>query len=175
MGGTTLGQAAQRVFCQAFGHHVAGRAGGAVRCACGTEILRRDGSATHVCHVVQCALLGHRFQRTGRRDGHDESACLRCGHPLLRRRERHARFWKPIDVACALRGHAVHAVARRGPFTEYACRCGHTFLLEQAGLRRVFHPATCVLTGHRVRMLRPLGGARAEFRCDDCGHPFHLP
>jgi hypothetical protein len=166
---------AQKAFCAAMGHHVAERSPGRVRCACGEEILRRDGSVTHVCHVVQCALLGHRFEVLGRRHGHDESMCLRCGHPLLRRREPAARFWKPIDVACGVGGHEVHTVTRRGPFTEYACNCGHTFLRREGGLRRIAHPPTCVLSGHQVRALRDVGGGRAEFRCDDCGHPFYLP
>jgi hypothetical protein len=161
--------------CDVIGHHVAGRDGGRVRCACGEQILRRDGSATHVCHVVQCALLGHRFERVGRRHGHDESACVRCGHPLLRRREPHARFWKPIDLACGIGGHDVHEVTLRDSFAEYACSCGHTFLRKERGLRRITHPPTCVLSGHRVRLVRELADARAEFRCDDCGHPFYLP
>jgi hypothetical protein len=64
-------------------------------------------------------------------------------------------------------------VTERCGLTEYACHCGHSFLLQAKGLTRVRHPLLCVGTGHRIRLLARRN-EQLEFRCRDCGHPFCL-
>jgi DNA-directed RNA polymerase subunit RPC12/RpoP len=55
--------------------------------------------------------------------------------------------------------------------TEYACRCGHPFLLAARGLARVHHPLVCTASGHRVVFVERRDDYR-EHRCVDCGHTF---
>jgi len=86
---------------------------------------------------------------------------------------RHERFRKFVRHRCGWFGHVVHEVTERCGLTEYACHCGHSFLLQAKGLTRVRHPLLCVMTGHRIRLLARRN-EQLEFRCRDCGHPFCL-
>jgi decaprenyl-phosphate phosphoribosyltransferase len=72
-----------------------------------------------------------------------------------------------------LGGHDVHAVTERGGMTEYACHCGHSFLLPNQALKVVRHPLICFFTGHQIKPFVREDGVR-EFRCENCGHPFCL-
>ena len=62
-------------------------------------------------------------------------------------------------------------VTVRDGLTEYACGCGHSFLLAKDGLTHVHHPLVCRVSGHRVTFVQRRGSYR-EHRCLDCGHPF---
>jgi hypothetical protein len=170
--------------CRALGHAVDNptfaRGGeGPRRCvACGTPCLAEDGSRTRVRHTLSCFLRHHTYAPAATRHGHHEYVCVRCGHPLLFQSTsdpyRGARsFDKKVRYLCGLFGHRVHVVCRRHGLTEYACGCGHTFLLAAAGLRKVRHPAACVAGGHRVAFVERRGG-HDEFRCRDCGHTFEF-
>ena len=113
---------------------------------------------------------------TAVRAGHNEYVCVRCGHPLLfeTASDPYAgapSFPKRVRYLCGLTGHRVHVVCQRNGFTEYACGCGHTFLLGRAGLARVRHPLICVLAGHFVRFVESRAG-HSEYRCRNCGHTF---
>jgi hypothetical protein len=167
--------------CAVLGHAVDNRRfarrAGRRRChGCGAAYLRRDGSATRVRHTLSCFLGRHTYRPTDRRHGHNEYVCVQCGHPLLFESgsdpyRRVASFEKKVRYLCGLTGHAVHVVCARNGFTEYACGCGHTFLLREPSRRRVRHPAVCVAGGHRVGFVEHRAG-HDEFRCRDCGHPF---
>ena len=167
--------------CAVVGHAVDNRrfaaARGPRRCVCCRRTsLPLDGRTIRVRHTLTCFLGRHDYRRTGARHGHDEYVCVRCGHPLLFASEANpygaaAAFRKKVRYLCGVTGHAVHVVCARHGFTEYACGCGHSFLLARPGLRRVWHPARCVAGGHRVRLVERRAG-HDEFRCRDCGHPF---
>ena len=167
--------------CALFGHAVDNRrfaaARGSRRCvSCGQASLPLDGRTIRVRHTLSCFLGRHDYRRTHTRHGHDEYVCVRCGHPLLfasgaNPYAARPAFRKKVRYLCGLTGHAVHVVCARNGFTEYACGCGHSFLLPRPGLRRVWHPARCVAGGHRVRFVERRAG-HDEFRCRDCGHPF---
>lgn len=174
---------ARRLSCRIFGHRVVNRshteaAGGERLCSCGESLLRAAGAAVHVRHNLACFLGGHSYTKTGERDRHCEYVCNDCGHPLLFAQETspHARkeqFRKFVRHRCGWFGHIVHEVTERCGLTEYACHCGHSFLLEAKGLTKVRHPLRCVLTGHRISLLTRRN-EQLEFRCRDCGHPFCL-
>jgi DNA-directed RNA polymerase subunit RPC12/RpoP len=155
-------------------------ADGRPRCArCRGRFLDEDGSVTHTRHVFGCFLRHHTYVRTGVRDGHNEYTCVRCGHPLLFEHGHDpyadaARFDKRVRYLCSLFGHAVHVVGQRHGMTEYACRCGHSFLSAPRGLTRVTHPLVCTLSGHRVTFVERREDYR-EYRCRDCGHTFGVP
>lgn len=79
-------------------------------------------------------------------------------------------------MACAILGHEMdnRTLAGDGPrhgLTEYACGCGHSFLLAPRGLARVTHPLICAVSGHRVVFVERRQAYR-EHRCVDCGHTF---
>jgi hypothetical protein len=167
--------------CVLFGHQVDNRRfakeeGRPRRCPCGTPILHEDGSETRVRHTLSCFLRHHTYVRSGKRDGHQEYVCTRCGHPLLFRTGAGPyaaleAFRKKVRYLCNLFGHDVHPVAERHGLHEYACACGHSFLRRQAGLRRATHPPICTLLGHFIRFTERRGGF-AEHFCRNCGHTF---
>jgi DNA-directed RNA polymerase subunit RPC12/RpoP len=167
--------------CSFLGHEMDNRtlAAGAARprCArCQEPFLHEDGRVTHTRHVLGCFLRHHTYVRTGVRDGHNEYTCVRCGHPLLFEAGHDpyadaAIFDKKVRYLCGLLGHHVHAVGERHRLTEYACRCGHPFLLAERGLARVHHPLVCTASGHRVVFVERRDAYR-EHRCVDCGHTF---
>ena len=165
--------------CRVVGHELDNRlvAVGRARCRrCHCRFLFEDGRTTHTRHVLGCLLRHHTYRRVGRRAAHNEYACIRCGHPLLVAvdRDEHVDavlFPKRVRLRCGTFGHAVHRVTVRDGLTEYACGCGHSFLLAQDGLRRVHHPLVCRASGHRVVFVQQRGSYR-EHRCVRCGHPF---
>jgi DNA-directed RNA polymerase subunit RPC12/RpoP len=169
------------LLCAVLGHEMDNRilAGdhATPRCArCDGRILHEDGRITHTRHVLGCFLRHHTYVRTGERDAHNEYTCVRCGHPLLFGREADpysdaGLFHKKVKYLCGLLGHHVHAVGERHGLTEYACRCGHPFLLAARGLSRVTHPLRCTSSGHRVVFVEQRESYR-EHRCVDCGHTF---
>lgn len=143
---------------------------------CHQPFLFEDGRITHTRHVLGCMLRHHTYLRIDRRAHHNEYVCLRCGHSLLLAiaHDPHLPvlpFPKRLRYWCAVFGHAVHEVTVRGGFTEYACKCGHSFLLAGEGLTRVAHPLVCRVSGHNVAFVERRGRYR-EHRCLDCGHPF---
>jgi len=166
--------------CALFGHEMDNRSAASEadpRCRrCREPFLFEDGRLTHTRHVLGCFLRHHTYVRTGSRGGHNEYTCVRCGHPLLFAAgcdpyAAASRFHKRVRYRCGLFGHAVHPVTVRGGLTEYACGCGHPFLLADAGLTRVTHPLICTVSGHRVAFVERRGSYR-EHRCLDCGHTF---
>jgi hypothetical protein len=167
--------------CAVFGHAVDNRrfarATRSRRCvSCAAPYLPLDGRTTRVRHTLSCFFGHHTYTPTETRHSHREYMCLRCGHPLLfaSGRDPYAdlpTFEKKVRYLCGVTGHAVHEVCARNGFTEYACGCGHSFLLPRPGLRRVRHPAVCIAGGHRVSFVERRAG-HDEYRCRDCGHPF---
>ena len=166
--------------CRVLGHAVDNQAfargdGRHRRCvSCGADYLRPAG-LTRVRHTLSCFLGHHHYRWTAVRHRHNEYVCVRCGHPLLfdARSDPYRRarsFTKRVRYLCGLTGHRVHVVCRRRGWTEYACGCGHSFLLR-AGLDRIRHPAVCVAGGHRVAFVEHRAG-HDEYRCRDCGHTF---
>src|SRR5262249_41966879 len=103
-------------------------------CRCGTPYLSRTGSITRVRHTLSCFLGHHQYEPLADRDGSREYVCVQCGHPLVFRdghdpyRER-TQFKKKVRYLCGLFGHRVAPVTIRDGFAEYACHCGHTFLI----------------------------------------------
>ena len=166
--------------CARFGHEIDNRtvvADGNPRCRrCGQPFLFEDGRVSHTRHVLGCFLRHHTYIRIDRRAGHNEYTCVRCGHPLLLAvdadpHEPLAAFPKRVRYMCGVFGHAVHEVTARGGFIEYACDCGHSFLLAEQCLTRVTHPFICRVSGHRVAFVEQRGRFH-EHRCLDCGHTF---
>jgi len=146
-----------------------------MRCGCGAAVLA-PGAESRIRHVVTCFLFGHSYVELGEREGHQEYTCTVCGHPLLfavgenpyRGRR---RFTKKVRYLCNLLGHAVHGVTVRAGRTEYACRCGHTFLKREASLEKVTHPLVCLFAGHFIQFVEERRG-HAEYSCRNCGHTF---
>ena len=173
----------KKSICRVLGHRVINRRFDKSRenslfCPCGESLLREKGAVAHVRHNLSCFLGGHSYTKTSERDGHCEYICNGCGHPLLFELEtspyaKRQYFHKGVRHRCNLVGHKVHTVGERCGLTEYACHCGHSFLLEAKGKKKVRHPLVCVLTGHRINQLTRRNG-HLEFRCRDCGHPFCL-
>ena len=174
-------RAIARFACFLLGHHFDNRAsfvGTAGHCHCGKSLIDADGMTVHVRHNLVCLLGGHTYEKIGERDGHCEYVCESCGHPMLfaigvSPYARQDHFRKFVRPQCGMAGHDVHTVAERGGMTEYACHCGHSFLLPQKALSKVRHPLICLLTGHTIKPFVRLDGVR-EFRCEHCGHPFCL-
>lgn len=163
--------------CFLLGHHFDNRAT-TDQCHCGQALRQADCSAVHVRHNLACLLGGHKYEKIGERDGHGEYVCESCGHPMLfaigvSPYASQDRFHKFVRPRCGLGGHSVHAVTTRNGMTEYACDCGHSFLLPQKELTKVRHPLICLFTGHSIRPFARLDGV-PEFRCENCGHPFCL-
>jgi decaprenyl-phosphate phosphoribosyltransferase len=166
-----------RFACFLLGHHFDNRTANS-QCRCGEPLLDADGASVHVRHNLPCLFGGHTYEKIGERDGHGEYVCAACGHPMLfasgdspyASREHFRKFVRP---QCGLGGHDVHAVTERGGMTEYACHCGHSFLLPNQVLKVVRHPLICFFTGHQIKPFAREGGVR-EFRCENCGHPFCL-
>ena len=166
--------------CAIFGHRVNNRnwrwGRGLRHCDCGEAFLNDEGGETRIGHVFKCFFGGHRYRRVGSRHGHNEYACIRCGHPLLIDEAAdmypaQGIFKKRVNYACGLFGHNVHRVTARRGVTEYACGCGHTFLREEARASEIHHPMKCVLAGHFVRCVGAHAGL-SEYLCRNCGHPF---
>jgi hypothetical protein len=170
-----------RLSCAVWGHLVDNEvfraaSGHDRRCRCGTEYLQENGAATHVRHTLSCFLRHHTYVLLLDRDGVHEYVCVRCGHPLVFRRDADPfadrdRFPKKVRYACGLLGHRVSEVATRDGFVEYACHCGHSFLKRAGGARKIRHPLICFFTAHRITFLTRRAGY-AEYVCEDCGHPF---
>src|SRR6185436_20849368 len=113
-----------------------------------------------------CFLGKHDYEKLADRDGCHEYVCTQCGHPLLFDAERDPyaaspTFKKKVRYLCGLFGHRVRHVVTRDGLEEYACFCGHSFLKGeskdsplrasveaglQARLRKVRHPAVCVMS-----------------------------
>lgn len=127
-------------------------------------------------HVVFCFLFGHEYDRVGARNGHNEYACFRCGHPLLFEEGKDSfagkgRFLKKVRYLCNLFGHRVHEVTQRHGHTEYACDCGHSFLKREPDLNVVKHPPICTFAGHFIHFVE-IRGDLFEYVCRNCGHTF---
>ncbi|MBL8203564.1 MAG: UbiA family prenyltransferase [Blastocatellia bacterium] len=174
-------RAIARFACFFLGHHFDNRDTSIVasgQCQCGESLIDADGLTVHVRHNLVCLLGGHTYEKIGERDGHGEYVCVGCGHPMLfaigdSPYSRQDHFRKFVRPQCGMAGHGVHRVTERGGMTEYACHCGHSFLLSQKALRKVRHPLICLLTGHAIKPFVREDGVQ-EFRCEHCGHPFCL-
>lgn len=145
---------------------------------CHEPILER-GARTHVGHTLACFLRVHTYDLLAVRDGHREYVCVRCGHPLLFEKESDpycfdGTFAKRVRYLCSLFGHATHFVTHRAGRDEYACACGHTFLVDnrpRATETRIHHPLTCFFHGHEIEWAADRG-MLDEYVCVTCGHPF---
>jgi DNA-directed RNA polymerase subunit RPC12/RpoP len=165
--------------CRVLGHELDNRlvADDGPNCSrCQQRFLFEDGRITHTRHVLGCMRRHHTYQRIDRRAAHNEYACLRCAQPLLLAVDRDPHrnalpFPKRLQLLCGTFGHSVHRVTARDGLTEYACGCGHSFLLAQEGLTHIAHPLVCRMSGHRVTFVQRRGSYQ-EHRCLDCGHPF---
>ena len=143
---------------------------------CGVPILDRVHGVSRVAHTLSCFFGWHNYVAVARRSAHNEYVCERCGHPLLFKLDRdpyssHNKFRKRVNYACGLLGHRVHVVETGSQATEYACRCGHSFLKAQRALTVIRHPLTCVVFGHFVTV-NEIRGEWTEYVCIRCGHPF---
>lgn len=172
----------RKVSCALFGHKVSNVAFSAMRgserhCNCGKVYLGRQ-QETRVSHTVSCFILGHRYVQIAVRSGHNEYACVQCGHPLLFEvghdpyADRPA-FTKKVRYLCNLFGHSVHLVTSRQGFHEYACGCGHSFLKAESGRRTVKHPPVCLFAGHFLHFTERRGDYD-EYFCRNCGHTFYF-
>jgi hypothetical protein len=167
------------IICALWGHSVDNRAfrqgcPGCIRC--GAAVLTADRRGIRIGHTLSCFLRHHTYERVGSRDGHNEYACVYCGHPLLFRVDQDpyvekAGFTKRVRYLCGLLGHRVHEVARRSGGVEYACGCGHSFVQRRNGERRITHPLKCFFLGHWVHRIESRG-RYGEYACRTCGHPF---
>ena len=166
--------------CAALGHkvhHTRIDKDARTRCVrCEAPILGWDESVSRVAHTLSCFLGWHHYVAVAHRAGHNEYVCERCGHPLLFATTRdpystNSKFKKKVNYGCGLLGHRVHIVREGSETTEYACRCGHSFVKRQRSLTVIRHPLTCVLLGHLVS-INEIRGGWAEYLCLRCGHPF---
>jgi DNA-directed RNA polymerase subunit RPC12/RpoP len=170
-----------KLSCAVWGHHVDNHVFKASHdhdrhCRCGAVYLAEDRSITRVRHTLSCFLGKHHYEKLADRDGCHEYVCTQCGHPLLFDAGHDpyaasATFKKKVRYLCGLFGHRVRRVATRHGFEEYACHCGHSFLMETTVKGKIRHPAVCVLSGHFIHYLTSRGGF-AEYVCVNCGHPF---
>jgi hypothetical protein len=169
-----------RLSCALWGHHVdnhvLAHSSFDRRCRCGEVYLRRDGSITRVRHTLSCFLGRHTYRVLADRDGCREYVCVQCGHPLVYAHDddpyaQSSVFRKRVRYLCGVFGHRVAAVSTRDGRVEYACHCGHSFLMERGGLQTIRHPLVCVVLGHFVRHVTARAGYD-EFLCVNCGHPF---
>lgn len=143
---------------------------------CGIAILDQNQSVSRVAHTLSCFFGGHQYVPIARRSRHNEYVCKRCGHPLLLEVARdpydsNEKFKKRVNYACGLLGHRVHVVETGAKATEYACRCGHSFLKKETALELIRHPLSCMLLGHYL-IVNQLRGEWMEYVCFRCGHPF---
>jgi hypothetical protein len=158
------------MLCRVFGHRF--RLDGT--CGCGAA-LPSTGDV-RIRHVLSCFFAGHVYTKIGTREGHNEYACGNCGHPLLIATDVDSfpadrTFRKPVNYWCGWFGHHVHRVRTTAAGTEYACRCGHSFVARPPTESHIVHPWHCFLGGHRITLLDARDGYRECF-CLDCGHPF---
>lgn len=175
---TTTSQLIIKAACFLFGHDVSAHSlqHHHNSCSCGKAVLHEGNSEIHVRHNLKCFFGGHQYIKAGVRDGHAEFVCEDCGHPLLFRINNekygsHDNFHKSVSFGCIIRGHRLHVVAERQDLFEYACECGHSFLLGEANRQRFWHPLICFFAGHFIR-LQEGREEMLEFRCRNCGHPF---
>src|SRR6185503_20751917 len=158
-------------------HHTTIANDSATRCArCGVAILDRGHGVSRVAHTLSCFFGWHHYVAVARRAAHNEYVCERCGHPLLFELARdpyssHAKFKKKVNYLCGLLGHRVHVVETGSKTTEYACRCGHSFVKTEKALTLIRHPLTCVVLGH-VITFNQTRSDWVEYVCLRCGHPF---
>jgi DNA-directed RNA polymerase subunit RPC12/RpoP len=158
-------------------HHTEVTQGSSAPCVrCGAAILDSGPTVSRVAHTLSCFFGSHHYVAVATRESHNEYVCDRCGHPLLFEfaRDPYAtqnNFNKKVNYACGLFGHRVHVVAATSNTTEYACRCGHSFIREERALNVIRHPLSCVMFGHLVR-INQIRGEWAEYVCVRCGHPF---
>jgi len=137
----------------------------------GTET--ETGTGTGLAGMA-CAILGHEMDNRTLAGDARHPRCGRCREPFLHEdggvtHTRHVLGC--FRYLCNLFGHHVHAVGERHGLTEYACGCGHSFLLAPRGLAKVTHPLICTVSGHRVVFVERREAYR-EHRCVDCGHTF---
>src|SRR5688572_18510193 len=75
------------ISCALWGHRVDHQlwhpASGERLCRCGDVFLKEDATESRIGHVLRCFFRGHWYRRLATRQGHNEYACFRCGHPLL--------------------------------------------------------------------------------------------
>ncbi len=170
------------VRCALFGHqveHTKIASDALTPCIrCGAAILHQDISISRVAHTLSCFFGKHNYVPIATRVGHHEYVCEKCGHSLLLELTcdpyaSQDEFKKRVSYACGLFGHRVHAVATGSKATEYACKCGHSFLKAQPSLRVIRHPPACVLFGHLVT-INEIRGDWVVYVCRRCGHPFHF-
>src|SRR6187549_2752027 len=173
-----------KLSCFLWGHHVDNHVfkqaeGMARRCRCGSEYLAEDRSITRVRHTLSCFLGKHDYEKLADRDGCHEYVCTQCGHPLLFEAEHDPyaaspTFKKKVRYLCGLFGHRARHITTRDGFQEYACFCGHSFLKAgeskdsplqaaveagfQTRLKKIRHPAICVVSGHFIHFLTKRGG-----------------
>ena len=166
--------------CLLLGHKVdytsVAENSGAQCVRCSTAILGWGDRMTRVAHTLSCFFFSHNYIRVAQRAAHNEYVCEKCGHPLLFEithdpYSTQNRFDKRVNYGCGTFGHRVHVVETGSRTTEYACRCGHSFVKKQTALNVIRHPLKCVLFGHLIAMHR-MRDAWAEYLCLRCGHPF---
>jgi len=143
---------------------------------CGAAILGQDHTVSRVAHTLSCFFGWHHYVPLARRSDHNEYVCERCGHPLLFEMtddpySTRNKFKKKVSYGCGLFGHRVHVVETGSTATEYACRCGHSFVKAQRALTVIRHPLSCVVLGHFLA-INEVRGEWAEYVCLRCGHPF---
>src|SRR5262245_50226584 len=122
---------------------------------CGAAILDQGARASRIAHTLSCFFGWHHYVASDQRGQHNEYVCERCGHPLLfdlhsDPYSSHNKFKKKVSYFCGLLGHRVHVVEKGSKATEYACRCGHSFLKSRSDLKVIRHPMSCVVLGHNV-------------------------
>lgn len=144
--------------------------------SCGTAILDSGQTPSRVAHTLSCFFGWHHYIPVGRRADHNEYVCERCGHLLLFKSAHdpyaeHLQFKKKVNYLCGLLGHRVHVVETRSQITEYACRCGHSFIKETESLTVIRHPPACVMLGHLISF-NQTRSEWVEYVCLRCGHPF---
>lgn len=158
-------------------HHTTIAKDSSTQCVrCGAAILDQNHAVSRVAHTLSCFFGWHHYVSVGTRADHNEYVCERCGHPLLFESARDPysiqdKFRKKVNYACGLLGHRVHVVETRSKTTEYACRCGHSFIKEQKSLSVIRHPLACMTLGHYVTV-NEIRDHWTEFVCVRCGHPF---
>ena len=143
---------------------------------CGAAILPQDHSVSRVAHTLRCFFGWHHYIPVATRAAHNEYVCERCGHPLLFEHahdpySKRDQFKKRVNYGCGLLGHRVHVVEAGFKTTEYACRCGHSFVKAETGLTLIRHPLACVLLGHFLT-INQIRDQWVEYVCFRCGHPF---
>ena len=172
----------RKLSCVLFGHKVnnfvfSSMRGPQRQCRCGAYCLS-TWQETRVSHTVSCFVFGHRYEQIAVRSGHNEYACVQCGHPLLFKVDcdpysAKTAFTKKVRYLCNLFGHSVHWVASRNGLHEYACDCGHSFLKKEHSRSEVKHPLVCLFAGHFLNFTERRG-RYDEYLCRNCGHTFYF-